>query len=41
VGGSRYPGVTHEFFSMSGTVDVAKQAVMDAALALKKSFGTA
>ena len=38
---TRYSGVTHEFFSMVGVLDKAKQAVAEAALGLKKSFGTA
>lgn len=41
VTGTRYTGVTHEFFGMGAVVDVAKQAVAEAALNLKKSFGTA
>jgi hypothetical protein len=37
---TRYNGVTHEFFSMSGVLDKGKQAVAEAAAELKKSFGT-
>lgn len=37
---TRYSGVTHEFFSMAGVLDKAKQAVAEAAIGLKKSFGT-
>jgi len=37
---TRYNGVTHEFFSMSGLLDKGKQAVTEAAAELKKSFGT-
>lgn len=36
---TRYTGVTHEFFSMSGIIDKSKQAVMEAAAGLKSSFG--
>ncbi|MBC8159764.1 MAG: alpha/beta hydrolase [Roseiflexaceae bacterium] len=38
---TRYTGVTHEFFSMPGVLDKAKQAVAEAAAGLKKAFGTA
>ena len=38
---TRYTGVTHEFFSMSGVIDKAKQAVAEAAAGLRGSFGTA
>ena len=37
---TRYAGVTHEFFSMAGVIDKAKQAVAEAATALKATFGT-
>jgi acetyl esterase len=36
---TRYPGVTHEFFSMSAVIDKAKQAVAEAANGLKQAFG--
>lgn len=36
---TRYTGVTHEFFSMAGIVDKAKQAVAEAAAGLKTAFG--
>lgn len=36
-----YAGVTHEFFTMSGVIDKAKQAVAEAAAGLKKAYGTA
>lgn len=39
--GTRYTGVTHEFFGTGAVVDVAKQAVAEAAFNLKKAFGTA
>lgn len=38
---TRYPGVTHEFFSLAGVLDKAKAAVAEAAMGLKKAFGTA
>ncbi len=38
---TRYEDVTHEFFSMSGIIDKAKQAVAEAAGELKAAFGTA
>lgn len=38
---TRYAGVTHEFFSMAGVLDKAKQAVTEAATGLKQAFGTA
>ena len=34
----RYDGVTHEFFGLAGAVPKAKQAVEDAANALKQAF---
>jgi hypothetical protein len=34
-------GVTHEFFSMPGNMDAAKQAVAEAATGLKRAFGIA
>ena len=34
----RYDGVTHEFFGLAGVVPKAKQAVDDAAKALKQAF---
>jgi acetyl esterase len=34
----RYDGVTHEFFGLAGVVPTAKQAVDDAAKALKEAF---
>jgi acetyl esterase len=34
----RYDGVTHEFFGLSGVVGTAKEAVDDAAAALKQAF---
>lgn len=34
----RYDGVTHEFFGLAGVVPTAKQAVEDAATALKEAF---
>ncbi|GAC1366888.1 MAG: hypothetical protein NVSMB42_27020 [Herpetosiphon sp.] len=37
---TRYTGVTHEFFSMSGVIDEAKKAVQEAARGLRKAFGT-
>ncbi len=37
---TRYTGVTHEFFSMSGIIDKAKQAVDEAAGQLKAAFGS-
>nr|MDQ2997495.1 alpha/beta hydrolase [Chloroflexota bacterium] len=36
---TRYMGVTHEFFSMAGVIDKAKQAVMEAAGGLRSAFG--
>ncbi len=33
-----YPGMVHPFFSMSGAVDVARQAIADAAAALRRAF---
>jgi len=36
---TRYMGVTHEFFSMVGVIDKAKQAVMEAAGGLRTAFG--
>lgn len=39
--GTRYTGVTHEFFGTGAVVDAGKQAVAEAAAALKKAFGTA
>ena len=36
---TRYMGVTHEFFSMPGVIDKAKQAVMEAAGGLRSAFG--
>lgn len=36
---TRYTGVTHEFFSMAGVVDKAKQAVAEAAAGLRSAFG--
>lgn len=35
---TRYMGVTHEFFSMAGVIDKAKQAVMEAAAGLQMAF---
>lgn len=37
---TRYNGVMHEFFSMSGIIDKAQQAVMQAATELRVAFGT-
>lgn len=37
---TRYNGVMHEFFSMSGILDKGKQAVMEAGTALRTAFGT-
>lgn len=37
---TRYTGVTHEFFGLGGVVDKAKQAVGEAAAALKTAFGS-
>lgn len=34
----RYDGVTHEFFGLSGVVSTAREAVADAAAALKQAF---
>jgi acetyl esterase len=35
----RYEGVTHGFFGMPGQVDIAKQAISDAASALREKIG--
>ena len=37
---SRYDGMIHGFFGMSGTVDKASQAVSEAAAAMKKAFAS-
>ena len=37
---SLYEGVTHEFFGLAGVVDLAADAVDEAAMALTESFDT-
>jgi acetyl esterase len=37
---SRYDGMIHGFFGMSGAVDKAGQAVSEAAAAMKKTFAS-
>ena len=34
-----YPGMVHGFFNMSGMVPTAREAIADAAKALRKAFG--
>ncbi|HEX4721924.1 MAG TPA: alpha/beta hydrolase [Pseudonocardiaceae bacterium] len=37
---TRYPGMVHGFFTMSGILDAARDAVGDAAARLREAFGT-
>jgi acetyl esterase len=36
---TRYPGMVHGFFTMSGILDAARDAVGEAATRLREAFG--